>query len=349
MDVLAGMLASAWWAELPARLGHIFYFIVLPMLLLAGLGYAIQRGLGLEMATLKRLNFCFVIPGVIYCSLVQSRVGAADALRVVLFALAMQACLGVLTYLAAVLRRIPRDQRNALVMTTIYYNSGNFGLPLQELAFGSGAAGALAVSRQVFVMVTQNFTSFTIGVGLAAGGRRRQSWRRNLVHVARLPPVYALLAAVATIQVRGLLGEHAAGVGDALAPFWQTLTYVRNAFIGVALLTLGAQLGTVRRDGAGGSGAGSARRYPVALSVLLRLLVGPAIGLGLVYALGLRGSLAQMLLISTASPTAVNCMLLCLEFDNHPAFAARAVLYSTLLAPVTVTLVVYLAQSGLLP
>ena len=42
-------------------------------------------------------------------------------------------------------------------------------------------------------------------------------------------------------------------------------------------------------------------------------------------------------------------MLLCLEFDNHPDFAARAVLYSTLLSPVTVTLVVFLAQSKLLP
>jgi hypothetical protein len=42
-------------------------------------------------------------------------------------------------------------------------------------------------------------------------------------------------------------------------------------------------------------------------------------------------------------------MMLCLEFDNHPDFAARAVFYSTLLSPVTVTGVIFLAQSGLLP
>ncbi|HUS92987.1 MAG TPA: AEC family transporter [Phycisphaerae bacterium] len=338
----AGILATG-WAELPGRLGGIFYFIVLPILLLAAIGWALQRFGGLDMPTLKRLNFYFVIPGVIYTGLVQSRLTASDAVTVVLFALAMQAALGALTYAAAVVRRVPRDRRNALVMTTIYYNSGNFGLPLQDLAFGGGAAGALAMTRQVFVMVTQNFTSFTIGVMLAAGGRKRQSWRQNLLHIAKLPPVYALLAAVVTIEVRRALGDHAPAVGEAIAPFWKTLTYVRGAFIGVALLTLGAQLGTVRRGGDGG------RKYPVALSVFLRLLMGPAIGLGLVYAFGLRGSLAEMLLISTASPTAVNCMLLCLEFDNHPDFAARAVLYSTLLCPVTVTLVVFLAQSGLLP
>jgi len=341
MGSLAGIVAAG-WLELPARLGHIFYFIVLPILLLAGIGYVIQRGLGLDMPTLKRLNFYFVVPGVIYTSLVGSRVTAGDAVTVVLFALAMQAVLGALTYGAAVLRRVPRSQRNALVMTTIYYNSGNFGLPLQELAFGGGAAGAAAVARQVFVMVTQNFTSFTVGIFLAAGGQKRTTWRQNLIHIVKLPPVYALLAAVVTIEVRGALGDAAPAVERAIAPFWQTLTYVRGAFIGVALCTLGAQLGTVRRGQAGGV------RYPVSLSVFLRLLIAPAVGLALVWAMGLRGPLAQMLLISSASPTAVNCMLLCLEFDNHPDFAARAVLYSTLLAPVTVTLVVFLAQSGLL-
>jgi hypothetical protein len=87
----------------------------------------------------------------------------------------------------------------------------------------------------------------------------------------------------------------------------------------------------------------------VALSVFLRLLIGPAVGVALVYAMGLRGHLAEMLVISTSTPTAVNCMLLCLEFDNHPDFAAKAVLYSTVLSPVTVTLAIFLAQSGLLP
>jgi hypothetical protein len=42
-------------------------------------------------------------------------------------------------------------------------------------------------------------------------------------------------------------------------------------------------------------------------------------------------------------------MLLCLEFDNHPEFAARAVFTSTMASPITVTLVIFVAQSGWLP
>jgi predicted permease len=77
--------------------------------------------------------------------------------------------------------------------------------------------------------------------------------------------------------------------------------------------------------------------------------VGPALGLGLIYLFGLKGALAQMLLIGTATPTAVNCMLMCLQFDNHPDYATKAVFYSTLVSPVTVTVVIFLARSGLLP
>ena len=55
------------------------------------------------------------------------------------------------------------------------------------------------------------------------------------------------------------------------------------------------------------------------------------------------------MLISSSTPTAVNVLLLSMEFENHPDFAARSVLYSTLLSPITVTLVVFLAQSGLIP
>jgi len=89
--------------------------------------------------------------------------------------------------------------------------------------------------------------------------------------------------------------------------------------------------------------------YPVRTSVFLKLLVAPCIGVALTFLLGLDGLLAQVLIISTSMPTAVNVMLLCLEFDNNPDYAARAVFYSTLLSPVTVTLTISIARSGLLP
>ena len=323
-------------------LGEIFYLIVLPVLLLAGLGYLLQRRLGLDMPTLVRLNFFFVTPTLVYVSVVSSPLSGHDVWQIVAFSVLMLAGLAGLTYVAALIRGVPRDTRAALMMCTMFYNSGNYGLPLQDLAFRSAGPkmGEWAMAQQVFVIIVQNFTGFTLGVAMAAAGRK-PSWRQNVAAMLQFPPVWALAAAILTIQVSKWMGPTAAATaGEVLRPFWQTLLYIRDAFIAIALITLGAQLGTLTPQ---------VRSYPVKLSVLLRLVGGPLLGLAMVYLMGLRGMLAQVLLISTASPTAVNCMLLCLQFDNHPEFAARSVFYSTLLSPLTVTLVIFLSRTELLP
>ncbi len=331
------LLAVASYWDLPVQFGRIFHSIVLPMLLLAGVGFALQRAMRLDLRTVTRLNFFLVIPGMIFYAVVNAGISVAEVGQAVLFCLAMIAALCGAAALACRLRGVPRDQRNALMLATFSCNSGNYGLPLQDLAFAARGLSSYATSLQSFVVIAQNLATFTIGVLLAAGGRRDRHWRQNLLHIAKFPPLYALAAALLTVQVRSWLGGHAADIAPAVAPVWQAIVYVRQAFVAVALFTLGAQLAAVRRDG---------NSYPVGLSVGLRLLVSPLIGLGLVLAFGLHGPAAQVLLISTSTPIAVNAMLLCMQFDNHPNFVARAVFHSTLLSPVTVTLVVFFAQSG---
>ncbi|RYG57869.1 AEC family transporter, partial [bacterium] len=76
-------------------------------------------------------------------------------------------------------------------------------------------------------------------------------------------------------------------------------------------------------------------------SLSLRLVVAPILGFAVVWALGLHGTVAQALTISTAFPTAVNSALLALEFDNEPEFAAAAVFYSTLFSVVSVSFVIW--------
>ena len=335
-------------ATLPAQLGEIFYTIVLPILLLAGVGWVIQRTLGLDMPTMTRLNFYFLMPGMAYFSIVTSPISGDDVLRVALFTVCMIAASGALTLIVALARGVPREHRNTMLMTTMFYNSGNYGLPLQKLAFrdpsdapGTGAGrGDEAFSLQIFVMLTQNIVNFTLGITLAATGRNKVHWKRNLMHILKFPPIYALTAGLLTLWIRSRFADASPSLARALAPFWTAITYLKGAFIAVALGTLGAQLALVRR---------AVHDFPVKTSVFLKLLIAPCIGVALTFLLGLDGFIAQVLIISTSMPTAVNVMLLCLEFDNNPDYAARAVFYATLLSPVTVTLTVFLTRSGLLP
>jgi len=326
-------------SELPVQLGEIFYYIVLPILLLAGVGFLLQRRLGLDMPTLTRLNFYYVMPGMVYSAIVTSRVTPDEVQRVVVFSLSMIVCLGLVTLVVALVRRVPRNHWNALLMTVMFYNSGNYGLPLQKFAFRAEGRGNDAFGLQVFVMLTQNIVNFTVGIWLAATGQNKVPWKKSLLHIVKFPPIYALTAGLLTIQIRRWLGDAAPDLARGLTPFWDAIEYLRSAFIAVALCTLGAKLALVRRE---------SHSYPVKLSVVLRLLIAPCIGLALTYLLGLTGFAAQVVLISTCTPTAINVMLLCLEFDNHPDYAARAVFYSTLISPITVTLVIFLAKGRFL-
>ncbi len=317
---------------------HIAWFIVLPVMLLVGLGFVIQRRLGLDMPTLIRLNFYVVVPGMVYFAVVDSVLSVADVGMVVGFTLGAMCVWAGLTYTVAALKGVPMDQRRAMLMTSLFYNSGNYGLPVQELAFrATPLGGTAAMGLQVIVLVTQNLLTFTLGIILTAGRVRDGQWRRSLIHIVKFPPIYALAAALVTVCARKLLGESAGDAAAILHPIWDMAVFAKDGFIVVALVTLGAQLAVVER----GDGRG-----PVATSVLLRLVAGPVVGFTLLKLLSLTGPVAQVLLISTSMPTAVACLLLCMEFDNHPSYVARSVFYSTLLSPITVTLTILLAHSG---
>ncbi len=320
--------------------GSILYSVVLPILLLAGVGYLLQRRLGLDMPTLRTLSFHYVLPAVMFASIVTTELAAREVGVIVAFTLLLIATMGALTFGSAAILRVHSRRRSSLVMATTLQNTGNYGMTLQRLAFTAQGSGAEAMSLQAFVMLTQNIVAFTAGVVLASWNtqRSRGVLRSALAHMVRLPPLYAVVFGVVVAALRQVVGNESEMAAQLVYPFWQVILVVRDAFLGIAVLTLGAQLATIRVK---------ERDLLVILSVVLRLIFSPLLAFFFIRLFGLQGFVARVLLIGTCNPTAVNCMLLCLQFDNHSDFAARAVFYSTLLSPLTVSLVVYAARSGL--
>jgi len=332
--------------DILVELGSILFSVVLPILLIAAIGFVLQRGVGLDMATLTRLSFYYVLPAVVFTSLVGAEIEAAAIAMVAAFTVLSILLTAAIAFLATLLFRLPRRSRGAVVMGASIQNAGNFGLTVQTLAFRSSGLAEAATSLYSFYMVTQNVLTFTAGVGLASSGEghategraRLRALREAGRQMLRLPPVYAVAAGVAVMLVRGRLGAAAGPLERLLDPIWQVITLVRSAFVGVAVLSLGAQLATLRAQ----------KMDPAALlAAILRLVAGPVLGLATIALFGLRGFPAQVLLVGSANPTAVNVMLLCLQFRNNEDSAARMVLYTTLFSPLTVTLAIYAARSGL--
>ena len=73
----------------------------------------------------------------------------------------------------------------------------------------------------------------------------------------------------------------------------------------------------------------------------IRLILSPFLGFLLVLAMGIKGELAQALIIGVSTPSAVNTAILAREFNNEPDYAAKIVFYSTLLSGLSMSLVIY--------
>lgn len=104
-----------------------------------------------------------------------------------------------------------------------------------------------------------------------------------------------------------------------------------NVIIALALLTLGCQIAAFKPN---------FRDIYIYISLLLWLLIAPALAFILLKFLNLEGVLAQALFISTAMPTAVNSSIIAQEYNNEPQYAAQTVVKSTLVSSLSVTIII---------
>lgn len=296
--------------------------VIAPIFLMMGAGFAVQKTLGIDLRTMTRLNFWIFVPAFLFTKIVTSELPTAALFETALHFMSLLGIMFALAWFGAHLIGAGDALRRSMTACVLFYNSGNYGVPVAHLAFpGSG----VAESVQAIVMTLQNLTNFTIGISLLAGGKGKRK-RETLGAIFKLPMIYTFAAAC---LFRGLHWLPP-------IPIWQALQYLSQAMAPVALVTLGAQMATLQ----------SYRfRREMALTLFLRLIVAPLLGFALVKMMGLSGVLAQALIVSTCFPIAVNTALLALEFDNEPEFAAASVFYSTLFSSVTVSLVIYAVRN----
>ena len=204
----------------------------------------------------------------------------------------------------------------------MFYNSGNYGIPLMTLAFPG-----LGPLLQVFIVLTQNISTFTVGL-LLASTVAPVGWR-TLLPVLRQVSLWAVAAAILT-RLFHLPVQSWRWV-------WTPAGYLHGALVGFALTTLGVQLSQTKVQ---------PRLAHLSWALILRLAGGPLVACALVGVFGFTGEAASIMILSSSFPTAVNVALLAHEFKADSDFAAAAVFYSTLTSMATVTVLVAILPHG---
>ncbi len=292
----------------------IFANDVLPIFIVAAVGFAIARVLGGDVRTVSRISFNALSPCLVFHLIVTSSLSAGDFGRMMLLTFAVIGGVGLIARLATLPLRLDRATLSGFLLVVMFSNSGNYGLPVVLFAFGREALAHAAV-----YFVANAIATYSLGVFLASAGRR--SLGAAAKGVLRVPAVWGVVAAGAVLGL---------GVGIP-TPVMRPIELLSGAALPVMILVLGMQL---ERSG------WPDRPGLVLLASVLTLVVTPLIAVGATHVLGLTGAARQAAIVQSGMPSAVLTTILALEFDVAPSFVTACVLFSTLASPVSVTLLI---------
>jgi predicted permease len=296
------------------NLFQVFLNVVLPIFILMGFGFLLDRRSAIDIKSVSRLTFYVLSPCLIFSSLVNSTLSGADSTRIFVYVIVSTTLVGVVGWV--LMRGLHLDQvtRSAFFLSTLLVNSGNFGMSLNLFAFGQPG-----LERAALFFVVSALISNTVGVFLAARGRA--GWKGALLSVLQAPLVYAAVAAFVVNATHIALPT----------ALQKVFTTAGNGAVPVMLLILGMQLSrtSLKED------------VPlIGLATVLRLVGAAGIAWGLAAVMGLEGVTRQVCIVQAATPTAVTSLILAVEYNAKPKLVTGVIFLSTLASMITLTILI---------
>lgn len=289
---------------------------ILPILIVAGFGFALRRWFSVEQKALSSAVLNVLSPALVFSSLTSSQIAPEEMLDIGLFTIVVIAIMGLIGLLVSPILRLSRVETSALLILIMFVNCGNFGLTVVQLRYGDEG-----LSRAVVYYVTATILLYTVGVFIASSGR--VSWRETLSRMARLPAVYAAFLAVIFYLWHIPIP----------APIMSAVEIAAAGAIPVMLLVLGMQLADLQGDI-------NPRLAVPAIS--LRLIAGPIVGVLAAALIGLKGLSRSAAIVEASMPSAVFAIILSTEFGLPAPAVTSIVVLSTLISPLTVALTISL-------
>ncbi|MGB3135984.1 MAG: AEC family transporter, partial [Nodosilinea sp.] len=109
---------------------------ILPIALVALVGFGVGRKFELDMRTLARVSIYALLPALVLTSLAKTTLGLGSAVAIVVTFLLNTALLYLLAVGLGSRLDFSSDERKSLIATTLFANVGNMGLPFVLFALG---------------------------------------------------------------------------------------------------------------------------------------------------------------------------------------------------------------------
>ena len=295
---------------------NILLTTVAPILIIAGLGALLDKWKRVDTRTLSTVIIYFGSPALAFHSIASSSISGSEFAELVTFALLSMIVITLVSWLISIRTGMNRLTSSAFVLSTALVNGLNYGVPLNEFAFGQAGLARAMIIGVIFALY-----SFSMGVFLASWGKA-SAWQafRNVLLVP-LPYAAFLGLAVNLAQLQ-------------VPPIILRITQILGGLaIPLMLLMLGIQISRTSLQGQWKLMVGAS---------MVRLVGGASVGFLLALLLGLGGITRQVAIVESAMPTAVAAGVLATEFNSDAKLVSSIIVLSTLLSIVTLPLVIML-------
>jgi len=296
----------------------VFINVILPVFLVAVIAGLFQRWRNVPASSVSQVTLYILAPALIFESLIEQEMPATASVGIIVTVLIGTILLISSSYVISKIMGQENDMRSAFVLSTAFPNAGNLALPVLLLAFGDEA---LAVGIVIFV--TQATLGNSFGVFVAANST--MNILSAVKQIFKLPAIYATILAVIVrvfdMDLPNLVNE--------------PISLLARSAIPMMLVVLGLQF----------SGKiGLENPFSLSTAILIRLIFSVPLMYGVSSVFGLSPLAQGVVIVVYAMPVAVFTTILATEFNTHPKFVTNAVVISTVLSTLTLTLVIQVSK-----
>ena len=289
--------------------------IVLPAFLIFGAGFIGQKLLKLDIKSISTMSLYLMLPFLTFDTFYSNELNI-EYFYMFLFTCLLALIMMMLTVLFGFFIKADKTQMSAMLLGTIFPNSGNYGAPVAMFAFG-----AIGFQYAVIFMVIHAFLMNTIGIFIASyGSEKTTSIKDSLMRVIKMPVLYGFLFGV-LFQLLHI--ELPSTIQDGIS-------LVGSASIPTVMLILGMQLAEIKPQ--------KFELKYVNTVTIFRMLISPLLAVVLVNFMPVNDMIKNVYILLAAMPIAANTTLLAVQFNVKPDLTSFTTLVTTLLSLVTIPL-----------
>jgi hypothetical protein len=293
--------------------------VISPIFIVVGIAYLIGKRFNPDTKALSSIMVYLFTPSLVFATFAKMTLSSDELFGLAGVVTGVAVTMAILGVLIARWQGWQPEVSGAYVVCVVMVNAANYGVPVNQFAFGEAGAARALIYYAIVVVVGNAF-------GIYFASRGSVSARQAFQNVLSVPLTYAALAGLAVN----------AGIFTLPLPITRAISDIAaQGAIPTMLALLGIKLAQTSVKG---------RLRPIFWATLQRLVIAPFIALPLALLFGLQGVTFQVAIVQSSMPTAVLANALVAEFGSDAELTSAVTVVTTLCSIVTLSIIIALVS-----